>query len=145
MLIRPDVVRGYIGENAVVKGEAVHPVHLDSLGGHLHNHILAACLRHFRKGLVQFIGFRRGIHGRGHLSIDHRACGAYHPHLFSCCFKNGFYHMGGGGLSLCSRHANGNHFGRRITEPGCREKSQASPGLCCLKYCHPAHLILRKS
>ena len=142
MLIRPDVVRGYIGENAVVKGEAVHPVHLDSLGGHLHNHILAACLRHFRKGLVQFIGFRRGVHGS--VAYDDSR-GSDHSHLFACRFQYGFDHMGRGGLSLCSRHANGNHFGRRITEPGRREKSQASPGLCCLKYCHPAHLILRKS
>ena len=118
VLVGPDVVRGYVGKQSVVKEQSVGPVHFDALGGHLHDHVLAARLHHVRKGLVELVGLGRGVQVGRHPVADHGAVGADHAHLFSRRLQYGFDHMSGGGLALCARDAHGDHLSRRITEPG---------------------------
>ena len=118
VLIRTDVVRGNVGKDTVIKGDPIHPVHLDPLRGYLHNHILASALCHLGKCLVQLPGLLRGVHGGGNGVAYDDSRGSDHSHLFACRFQYGFDHMGRGGLSLCSGDPDGDHLFSRITKPG---------------------------
>ena len=141
MFIRPDVIIGNVGENAVVKGDPVHPVHLKPLGRHLHDHILTALLHHPGKILLQFIGLRRGVQGRIGRLPDDSPRRADKPYLLPRGLQNGLYHVGGSGLPLGSRDADTDHLPCRIPEPGSRQISKRLPPVW-----NPNHrYILRQS
>ena len=64
-----NVVRRYIGEYTIIKFDPRHAVHLDPLGGNLHNHIFAAFLHHHGKQLLELIRFRRRVLGGDRFSV----------------------------------------------------------------------------
>ena len=61
VLIRADMIRLNIGENANVKSKAGSPVEHKSLGRNFHDYTVASCLRHLCEIFLDQIGFRRSI------------------------------------------------------------------------------------
>ena len=105
MLVGADVVMAQVGKDPDLKGDPRGPVQHQPLGGNLHDHAVAARLHHFRKILVDGVGFRRGVGCRDLLFPDDRLDGPDQPHLVSHILQDGLDHIGGGGLSLGSGDA----------------------------------------
>ena len=114
------MIRGNVGENTIVKQDTVYPVHFYPLRRHLHNRMGTAGLCHLRKGFMEFIGFRRSIHGGRHMISNHNAGGADKSNLLSRRLQNRLDHMGGGGLTLGAGNTDHGKFLRRIAKPGRR-------------------------
>ena len=55
MFIRSDMIRLYIGKNAIIKIDSGDPVHLQCLGRYLHDHAVKPGLHHLRKIFIDQI------------------------------------------------------------------------------------------
>jgi hypothetical protein len=116
MFIGPDMVMAQIGKDPDLEGNPRRPVQHQPLGGHFHDHAVAANLHHLRKIFVDGVGFRGGIGRRNLFLPDNRLNSADQPHLVSHVLQDGFDHIGGGGLAFGSGDADDLQFFRRIAE-----------------------------
>ena len=132
VLVWPDVIRLNVGKDADLEGKAVHPVHLEPLGGNLHDRALAALIQHLPEILLHQIALRRGVRRRDVGVADDRLDGADESHPVTRALQDGFYHVGGGGLPLGAGHADDLQGIRRIVKPGRRQEGQRLPGVLYL-------------
>ena len=119
-----NVVRRYIGEYTIIKFDPRHAVHLDPLGGNLHNHIFAAFLHHHGKQLLKLIGFRRRVLGGDGPSVHKSSHCADDPTDLSRFLDDIPHHVLGGRLALGSSNSHSDHFFRRIIKIGGGHKTQ---------------------
>ena len=70
------------------------------------------------------------------MTVDHRPCGADHPHLLSRRLQNRLHHVGGGGLSLGARHAHGDHPADGVAEAQGGHHRQGMAGIFDLHHGH---------
>ena len=134
MLIRPDVVRLQVGEDAVIEHEPLGPVQLQRLRGHLHDYRVQACLRHLGEILLKEVGFRRGVLRMG-MDIPYDGLyGPYEPYAEACVLQDGLHQVGCGGLALGASDADDFKLPGRVAEPGGRDVGHGISGVPHLDY-----------
>ena len=109
------MVLGQVGENAVVKGHAVHAVKIQRVRGNLHHQVLTASFHHFRNDLLYLQRIWGGTSGVvddfiSNLVVD----GADQAAFASILLKNALEHMGDRRLSIGAGHAGNGELSRRM-------------------------------
>ena len=129
-LVEVQMVLGEIGEHAHRKGNAVHPVQRQRVGGYLHHHVGAARVRHLPEQALQFKGLRRGALGGDHLVADHVLNGADKTHLGpGLLLQNALDEIGGRGLAVGAGDAHHGHLPGRVVKPIGADDAQRPPGV----------------
>ena len=118
-----------IGKDSNLKRNSGCPVKHKPLWGNLHHNTVAPCLDHFRKILMNRVGFRRCVVSRYWLIANNCLDSTNQTYLVSHALQNGFYHIGGGGLSLCSGNSDNLKLICRIAEVRRRHQSQGVTGI----------------
>ncbi len=117
VLVASDMVRGKIGEHAVIEEETGHAPVPQADGRGLQNRGPAAGIHHAAQVLLHVVGFRRGVVGLHDLAADDDADGPDDARPDAARFENRADHIGNGGLPLGPRDADGRQLPRRMTEP----------------------------
>ena len=129
-LVEIQVILGQIGKGRHRKGNAVHPVQEQGVGGNLHHHMGASGLGHLREQPLELKALRGGALRGDHLIADHVLDRADQTHLRAqSLLQHGFQQVGHRGLAVGAGDAQNGHFLRRVAEPIRSQHSQRDPGI----------------
>ena len=107
------------------EADAIHAVEAQCVGGDLHHHMGAACVRHLTEQAVQFEGLGGSALGGNDFLANHVLNGAHETHLCArLLLENALDEVGGGGLAAGTRHADHGHFAGGMVEPVCAHECQ---------------------
>ena len=109
-------------------------MHLEALGGYLHDTGVTACIHHLAEGLLDHIGLWSRITAWCHLSMDQGSDGTNQSHIITSILQDCLNHEGGCGLTLRSSDTDDPEFLSRIVKIRCRDLCQCHTGICNTVY-----------
>ena len=124
VLSRADMIRREVCKHADIIVDACHPVHHQTLAGHLHQRSITSCIHKAPEQLLQLIALRGRVGGIFMMAHKVHAVGADHSHLAACGFQHAFDHMGRGGLAFGAGDPDHGQLAGRVAEQICAHQRQ---------------------
>ena len=124
MLVRSDMIRLDVREDAVVEGDRVDTVELEGLAGGFHHDVIAALIPHHTEVVLKIIGLRRRVLRRKVMTAVLDTGRTDAADLLAGVLQDLLNHVGGGRLALRSGDGDDRHLPARMTETcrtECRE------------------------
>ena len=89
---------------------AVYPLLIQRMGGNLHYHHVHLLVLHLAEYALEVNALGCGALGVDDYVANHVAYGTYQANLFAHALGNGFEHVCGAGLAICTGNAYHLHF-----------------------------------
>ena len=127
VLVRSDVIRLDVREDAIVEGDGVDTVELEGLAGGLHHDIITALIPHHAEVVLEVIGLRGRVLRRKVMPAILDAGRTDAADLLAGVLKDLLDHVGGGRLALRSGDGDDRHLPARMIEACRTERREGRP------------------